>query len=531
MGEQVIVKRVAAVVGLLMLAKTGAHAAAAPEITLPDVLAIELPKGANQIGPGDAPLRDLLNSAHDGSKKISFDLQRKVGVGPFKVTWSAWNGAVGEGKPAATRAERVFVFPFGMTPVGAYGGENGTGGNNATHIARDSTGRVHMVWQDGGRPGGPTGPVYRRATVAPDGAVRFETDPVYIADKGPSDWNARPALAVSGPNVQLVWQGGGTARTRRVSFVSNAWVMGPVIDTGAKSEGRDVGASVAIDDKGGIHIATPSGVYSYSSDEGKSWKNENFPVPDGESIKTQSITVDPAGMVHIAFSAPVAKDAPASGAGGYWQLRVIDRTPDGHWVNPTDVLANAPGWQELPKGSGDILADWARIAADRQGGLHVTWHGTTYTHKFANDSSFYAFKKAGGNWSTPVRLVPQASAIRFSYAPSVALDGDRALALTFFDVMAGSDSPGFDSRVVPLRNGSVAGPAIPSTQFVSAAIAAKHPETAMGSRFPSIGPTPWRTADGRTGVDILELMQSPFEPGGPSIVIYQRLDLTAALRR
>ena len=183
--------------------------------------------------------------------------------------------------------------------------------------------------------------------------------------------------------------------------------MGPIIDTGAKSEGRDVGDAIAVDDKGGIHIATPSGVYGYSSDGGKSWKNENFPVPDGTSIKTQSLAVDPAGVVHVAFSAIVARDIPsATDPGGYWQLRTIDRTPDGHWINATDVLANAPGWQEPAKGGGDMLADWARIAADRQGGLHVTWHGTLYTRKYANDSSFYAFKKAGGNWSNPVRLVP-----------------------------------------------------------------------------------------------------------------------------
>ena len=344
------------------------------------------------------------------------------------------------------------------------------------------------------------------------------------ADNGPSDWNAYPALAVSGHDVQLVWQGGGTARTRRVSLGPNGWVMGVVSDTGAKSEGRDVGDAIAFDDKGGMHIATPNGVYSYSGDGGKSWRNEEIPLPPGESIKTQSLAVDPAGMVHIAFSAPVAADNPASGdAGGYWQLRTIDRTPDGHWINPTDVLGNIPGWQEPKKGTGDVLADWARIAADRQGGLHLTWHGTLYTRKYANDSSFYAFKKAGGNWSVPVRLIPQTPAIGFSYAPSLALDGDRTLALTFYENHAGSSSSDFDTRLVQLRNGHIDG------QSTSAVITAKTPDAAMWSRFPGIGPTAWRTADGRAGVDILELIQSSFQPDGPNLVVYRRLDLTAAL--
>src|ERR1019366_2233357 len=107
-------KRTASVLGLMLLAITAAHAADTPEITLPDVLAVELPKGVSQIGPADSPLRELLNSAHDGSKKISFDLQRKVGVGPLRVPWSAWDGPVGSGKTAATRTERLFVLPFGM---------------------------------------------------------------------------------------------------------------------------------------------------------------------------------------------------------------------------------------------------------------------------------------------------------------------------------------------------------------------------------------------------------------------------------
>lgn len=189
---------------------------------------------------------------------MSFDSKGKVGVGPLRVTWSAWGGSIGIGKPSAIRTERAFVVPFGMTPVGVYGGSNGTAGKNAAHITRDNTGRVHMVSQHGGRPSGRTGPVYRRPVVNPDGTVRFETGSINIADNGPSGWNARPALAASASYVQLIWQGGGTARTRRVSFGPDAWVMGPVTNTGTKSDGLDVGDSAAIDDKGGIHIATPS---------------------------------------------------------------------------------------------------------------------------------------------------------------------------------------------------------------------------------------------------------------------------------
>jgi len=92
-------------------------------------------------------------------------------------------------------------------------------------------------------------------------------------------------------------------------------------------------------------------------------------------------------------------------------------------------------------------------------------------------------------------------------------------------------SSGFDTRLVQLRHGRIDGPSVPEAPSVSASIAAKYPETAMWSRFPGIGPAPWRTADGRAGVDILELIQSPFQPDGPSILVYRRLDLTAVSSR
>ena len=501
-------------------------AAASSEITLPDVLAVELPRGAAAIGPNDLLLRRLLADASSGARTVTWDLTRKLGVGPVQVTFSAWDGAPGSGKPAATRLARLWVLPFGMAPVGISGDENATGGNNAVHIVRDAGGMVHMVWQSGGDGAGRTGPVYRRAGVGPDGAVQFDSEPIFVADATPSEWNAYPALAVQGRNVQLVWQGGGTARTRRVSPGPNGWVLGPVIDTGVKSAGRDVGDAIAFDDKGGLHLVTPSGVYAFSGDGGRTWKSDEIPRPPNAEIKTQSVTVDPGGTVHIAFSAPVKRaDPPGGKQGGYWPLRTIDRTAAG-WVNAADVLANAPGWKEF-HGPDDVLADWARIAADRQGGLHIAWHGTALSRVFAHDTAFYAWKKPGGTWSAPVPLMlPDARrGIRYSFAPSLALDGDRAFATVFYDIYNGADWLGFDSSLVSLKGGRMDAPPRPMTQFVHGAIAAHSPTTALGARFPAAAPTVFHAPGGRVWLDVLELMQSPFPPGGPNLVVYQRLDL------
>jgi len=210
-----------------VLTVSGPANAETQQITLPDVLAIELPRDVKVVGPNDSPLRELLNQARFGSFVVTTDLRRKVGVGPVRVTWTAWQGAPGAGKPLATRVGKIIVLPFGITPAGVSGDENATGGNNAARIARDSAGHVHMMWVDSGRPGGHAGPVYRRAAMTYDGAVRFETGPIYVAEGSVEDWNAYPALAVAGQNLQLVWQGAGTAHTRRLSFGTRGWVFGP----------------------------------------------------------------------------------------------------------------------------------------------------------------------------------------------------------------------------------------------------------------------------------------------------------------
>jgi len=161
-----------AAASLLLLFTTRALAQPA-QITLPEIPALELPAGKTQLAPTDPPLRDLLAAATSGKLRITNDLDHPIGQGATRITWTAWEGQ----KNLATKAATIFVLPTGMTPVGVSGDENATAANNATHIARDADGHVHMVWVDSGRQGARSGPVYRRAAVAPDGAVTLETPP------------------------------------------------------------------------------------------------------------------------------------------------------------------------------------------------------------------------------------------------------------------------------------------------------------------------------------------------------------------
>lgn len=430
-------------------------------------------------------------------------------------------------------AAEPIPLPRGFTQVGVSADENATAGNNATRIARDSAGHVHMVWVDSGRQGMPTGPVYRRLSVAVDGATTFDTDPIYVADKTPGDWNAYPGLSAAGEAVYLVWQGGGTARVRKVTAGPSGYSFGPVVDTGAKSEGRDVGPSI-LADAAGVRVITPSGQFAISTDGGQTWKTEAVPLPAGHRMKTASLAVDPAGGTILAFSS-VVKDpndnAKNVGSGGYWQLRTIRRTPDGQWTDAQDVLDKFLGWG-APKGENDSLADWVRVASDGAGGLHLSWHGTGISHIYGNDQAYYAYRAPRGAWQEPIPLIHQDAArgIKFSFAPSLTLDGEQVVATVFYDIYDGDRWAGFDADLIPFLRGAANGKPVPLTHFVRASIDEKKPAMAFSSRFPSAAISPYRV-EGKVWLDEVETFIPMGVPGSPKLIVYHRVDAAGLLHQ
>jgi hypothetical protein len=518
--------RIAVCIGVLLSCHLAWSQPKPPQIALPDLLAVELPAGMADLGPDDAPLHDLLAGAHSGNLRIDTNLTARLAAGPATVTWTAHDAA---GKPLTTRKAVILVLPHGLTPVGTSGDENASGGNNAVRIVHDDSGHIHMIWVDSGGPSGRTGPVYRRAALAASGAVTLETPPIYVADITPGDWNAYPSLALDGASVQLAWQGGGTVHTRRLSPDATGFAMGPVVDTKAKGNGRDIGPAIAADQRG-LHIVTPDGLYTFSGNGGTSWTTATIPLPPGHKIKTISLAPNGKGDVDIGFSSvtPQPKD---KSIGGWWQFRTLRRTADGQWIDPVEVLAGKPGWSQPPAGE-DALVDWVRLAADGQGGLHAAWHGTAISHKYGNDSSFYAWRDPSGTWHEPVRLIAPdpAGYTRFSFAPSIALDGEKAMALSFYDVYAGTNWIGFDSAAGVLRDGTMAKPGTPISQFVASALAAGKQDNALSTRFPAAAPTLWHAPDGHVWLDMLETL-IPSAPGFEGkIIVYHRVDVTSALR-
>ncbi len=519
---------------LLALHPRQTNAAAAPEIVVPDPPAVELPAGASSLGADDPEVRALIAAAHTDPAsptiRITAELPRnRLGVGVWRVIWTAWDRASPE-RPVARRESAFYVVPHGMVPVALSGKPNATAGNNAVHIARDRAGYVHMVWNDSFRPGAHAGAVYRRAQVLPDGTTRFNTETIDLG-RNPGTWTAMPALAVMDNTVHFAWQADGTARYRALTRTGDAWHWSDEADTKAASYGRDTGPSIAVD-ANGIHILTPSGIYASSHDGGKTWASE--PVPFGTDVKTTSLALDSDGRPLVAASSII--DSPPNlsedvGHGGYWTIRLMRRLAAGAWERIAGPVDGREEWARPSQPNQDVLCDWVRVLEDRKGGIHIAWHGTAVSRIYGNDRAYYAWRSPDGVWSTPVALrePDRSRGIGWSYAPSLALDGDNALTLFFYATYVGSQDHGFDSSLRLFRNGQSAAPPFPVTRFGEDSIVSGEREMGLSVWFPATAPALLHGADGTIRSDVL-LGLSPTAVEAPSLIVWDSLDLTDWLK-
>lgn len=571
------------VILLALLLPPPCRAAAAPDIVLPDPLAVELPEGVDSLGADDPPIKALIAAAHADAAdqgisiagtgaagtgvagtpvagtgvagtgvvrtpvagtRITAALPRdRLGVGVWRVIWSAWDGdasdhpvapdhPVAGDHPLARREAFLYVVPHGMTPVGVSGKSNAGAGNNATHIARDGGGYVHMVWTDSWRPGAHDDAVYRRAQMLPDGTLRFDGETRDLGDH-PSSWTAMPALALVGDTVHFVWQDGGTAHYRSLTRDGAAWRWSAEVDTKAPSYGRDTGPSIAAD-ANAVHILTPAGSYTTSRDGGRTWTTEAVPFGSDQHVKTASLTLDAEGRALAASSSVVSGPENLSdehGSGGYWTIRLERRIVPGVWEAIPGPLDGRPEWAAPAQPNQDVLADWVRVLEDQKGGIHVTWHGTAVSRIYANDRAYYAWRSPDGTWRTPVALrePDPGRGIGWSYAPALTLDGDRALALLFYDMHAGHQDRGFDSELRLFEAGQPVAAAFPVTGFAARSIATGEPTTALSAWFPGTAPSLFRAADGRIWADVLVTLVPNGVPA-PALIVWQRLDLTDWLK-
>jgi hypothetical protein len=507
----------------------------ADDIVLPEILAIELPKpGQTEIAPTEAPMTELLSSATARGLNVTHDRTRPLLIGGTLITWTAWEGEPHKSGMRRSKSAYVYVFPFGQTPVGVSGDDHATAGNHSAKVVRDADGKVHVAWLDGGRAGRGFRVLYRRGVQDfKNRKIHWETEPIRVSDAKLEAGNSYVALAGSENAIHFVWSGGGSARYRRLVRMATAWNFEPIRDSRARGAWHDNGPSIAARGDDEIHVLTPTGNYAVTSDSGLTWSVDAVPVPAGMTMKNPALDVDNKGNVHIVFTGAVRRPPKWSSSKpnrGYWQLRYI-RRENGRWVDAQDALASFSRWRE-PTDESDMLSDWADIAADKRGNLHLVWHGTVNTRIYANDEAYYSGRsitaKGGwGAWSEPQALHP-VNAHKgefFSFAPSLSLDdtGNLVVAVVFFDTTRGGHVLDVDARLI--RNAKVEGAAIPLSRLAGLPDAGGKSQS-MSSWFPVANPRIFQRAEGDMWLDVLSTAVPPEHHKSPNYVIYQRFDLT-----
>jgi hypothetical protein len=524
-------------------AARAAEPVAGAEILLPDPLAVELPDpGLIEIAPTASPLRELLEAAGAGGLRVSHDLAAPLPIGPTPVTWTAWEGAPNQSVVRATRRAWVYVFPHGTTPVGATRKYNALASNHSAKIVRDAAGKIHMAWLEtrlhrgGGRE---ARVVYRRAAQdVATGRLTFETEVTPVSEPGGAGTRSYLAVDVSPGAVHLAWFGGRSTLYRRLVLRGGTWSFERVRDTGARGSAHDTGPDLGVRGDDEIHVVTPAGQYAVSTNGGAGWTLDRLPVPTGRRFKNTALAVDREGNAHAVYTVQVRSPAHWSGDrpnGGYWELVYARRRPGGGWVDVQNALAGSPAWAD--KGpQRDALADWADVAVDPNGNVHVAFHGTANTGIYGRDEAYYVRRPATsrGTWgpweeAKPLHPINREGGTLYSFAPSMGLapDGDAVVALVFFE-LRGYPREVFDSDAVIVRGGVVEDPPIPVSQM---ARRAKRPEEALGNWFPSTAPRLHRQPDGRVWLDTLQVAETPEAHGAAHPVVYQRIDLTQRLAR
>jgi hypothetical protein len=491
------------------------------QITLPDPLAVEIPDdGRSSIGADESPLRELLESAGSPLGPVQHDREgAEFPLGPTLVTWT---------DGVNTRAEYVYVYPFGQTPVGSTAYERATSGNAATNVVRDREGRIHVAWLDSGRDVDRV--MYRRGTQDPvTGRISWDISATRISEDSNDTWNSMVGVAVSDGYVHFVWYGGGNNSYYRRLRLSDM-TFDPIRSTGASGSLSDNGPDIQVRTDDEIHVVTPAnsgtgGRYALSSDGGENWTVEEIPRPaSGIRMKAAAVAVDSAGNAHIVFPWLVRDAAPR-----FWELRYVRRTVGGVWEDGHYVLGQFAEWLD-PRSDADpanddwdMLSDWLDITVDRDDNLHVVWHGTVNTHAFGNDEAFYIRRQATGPgawstiWDPYVSLWPTDRG--YSFAPSISVDSRSGIAVpvVFYDT---STSYEFDSNFKLMLDGVWDGrPANALTTMAADGYG-------LSTWFPCAAPELYVHPSGRIWIDVVAT-DWPAEASSDMIVVHQRSEVTA----
>jgi BNR repeat-like domain len=331
-------------------------------------------------------------------------------------------------------------------------------------IAIDSTGDLHLVWNDY-IPG--NGEIYYMRSR--DGGNSWSANRRVTWTSGGS---TEPDMAIdSSDNLHLVWcdttPGNQEIFYKRSTDEGATWLSTQRL-TWTLSESAP--ADIAVGSSGSLHVVWYDFIpgnfevfYKKSTDGGATWSSSHRITSTSGSSCNAAIAVDSSGNPHVVWADDTSGDyeiyykkSPDGGAtwtasqrltwNSGWSTNpaiAVDSSDRLHVVWHDDSSGNLEIYYRRSMNGGETWATRQRlswnsgksyypvIVVDSSDNLHVTWHDNTP----ANYEIYYKMSSdAGINWSTAQRLTVTSG---FSYHPTIAVDSSGKVHIVWED-----DTPG-----------------------------------------------------------------------------------------
>lgn len=292
-------------------------------------------------------------------------------------------------------------------------------------IAVDSTGNVHLVWEEHMDYGGPEVDInifYKRWNATNNTWTTTEM----VSTESTLDYSQRPTIAVDGDgNAHVAWRdwgtyGGAGGDTdifyKRWNATSDTWTITEVVST--ESTGGSFNPAIAVDDAGNTHVAWNdqtdyNGAGKWDEDifykrwnaTSSTWTTTEI-VSAGSTLNSYNPTIatDSVGNVHVAWEEFSDNDI------FYRRWNATSST----WTM-IEVVSTGNGWNVLHP----MIVE---ITMDDIGNVHLVWEEyTDYSGSGVDTDIFYRRWNINSSKWTTIEVVSTES-ISDSHSPTIAVD-------------------------------------------------------------------------------------------------------------
>ena len=323
------------------------------------------------------------NTGTSNSPKITIDISGTIHVVWEDTTDGAWG----------TDYEIMYASNSGSgwtnATVISDDGTNWNDGNSLeSAIAVDSSGTIHVIWYDG--TDGAWGTDYEIMYASNSGSGW--TNATVISDDG-TNWNdgnsEYPDIAVdSSGTIHVIWEDttdGAWGTDYEIMYASNSgsgWTNATVIsDDGTNwNDGTSEYPDIAVDSSGNIHVVWEDDTVGawgtdveimYAFNNGSGWTkatvisdiHNGIIWNDGDSNKP-TIAVDRSGTIHVVWYDLT------DGAWGTDNEIMYASNSGSEWSLPYVISDDDTNWN-------DGNSEYPDIAIDNKGKAHVVWHDST----------------------------------------------------------------------------------------------------------------------------------------------------------